>query len=90
MKERVNIKVSGKVQGVFFRASTVDIARKMGIDGWVTNMPDGSVYVEAEADPEKLDTFIKWLHTGPDLSRVDQVIVEDSSPLGESGFQIRH
>jgi len=61
MIKKVNILVSGRVQGVFYRTSTRDKALELGINGWIMNKPDGSVYIEAEADESILDQFIESL-----------------------------
>lgn len=65
MKKHVTLKISGLVQGVFFRAATREQAVALNITGLVRNEPDGSVYVEAEADEQKLMEFVEWCHHGP-------------------------
>jgi acylphosphatase len=72
MIKHLNIKVSGMVQGVFFRASTQKKAEELGIKGFVKNERDGSVYIEAEADEDTLKNFAKWCEQGPPSARVDQ------------------
>jgi len=69
------IKVSGKVQGVFFRASTKDKASELSINGFVRNEADGSVYIEAEGDKTMLDKFVAWCHHGPEHASVTRCIV---------------
>lgn len=54
----INVTVSGRVQGVYFRASTKEVADSLGISGFVKNQPDGSVYLEAEGESEILDSFL--------------------------------
>lgn len=72
--EVLSIRVTGKVQGVFFRKSTEEKAGELGVKGLVRNEDDGSVYIEAQGgDTEK---FIDWLHKGPPRAEVDQVKVE--------------
>jgi len=85
------IKVTGKVQGVWFRKYTMDKALELGLKGFVMNQPDGSVYMEVEAhDKNKLQEFMKWLHTGSPLSKVDRVeILEEKNCEGYTGFEIR-
>lgn len=83
----VRLKISGRVQGVWFRASTQVEARKMGIRGWVRNLPDGSVEVVATGD--QLPEFIRWCHQGPPLARVLSV---EQSPAPEEpwlDFELR-
>jgi acylphosphatase len=80
--KRIAIQVKGKVQGVFYRASTVTKAQQLGVMGFVRNEPDGSVYIEAEGDEEKLNELVAWCKVGPPRARVDEVIVETHSTLG--------
>ena len=72
-KKRVHLIIRGKVQGVFFRASTRDKAKELGLSGFVRNKEDGTVEIEVEGDENQLQRLIDWCHTGPDLSRVDSV-----------------
>ena len=92
MEERLRFRVTGRVQGVFFRACTRDAAREIGVTGWVRNSPDGSVEGEAGGDTAALDAFIEWLHRGSPHSRVDRVEVmdrrEERAPFGD--FEIRY
>jgi acylphosphatase len=69
--------VSGKVQGVFFRASTAKIAEPLGVRGFARNLPDGSVEVLALGDAESLATLAGWLRQGPPLARVDDVTEQE-------------
>lgn len=77
MKKHLNIYIFGKVQGIFFRATASEEAEKLGIKILAENKPDGSVYIEAEGEEEKLDEFIKWCHTGPSLAKVEKVEVDE-------------
>ena len=80
MKDRtIHVIVSGKVQGVYFRASCVDIARKLGIGGWVRNMPDNRVEIMASGGGKVIDEFIKWCGQGPAGARVDEVLLEEKA-----------
>jgi len=82
--------VVGKVQGVWFRDSTRKEAAKLNVFGWVKNMPDGSVYLEAEGEDKPLTQLIKWLHVGSRYSRVDDVEIEWIEPTGSySTFEMR-
>lgn len=65
--------VSGKVQGVFFRASTREQARRLELRGHARNLPDGRVEVWAAGDPAAIDALAQWLSHGPPLARVDSV-----------------
>ena len=84
----LKIKISGKVQGVWFRASTQRKARELGIKGIVKNLSSGEVYVEAEGSEEKLETFIKWCHQGSELSRVDQIEISEIENQNFEDFKI--
>lgn len=82
--------VSGRVQGVCFRASTRDQAVREGIEGWVRNLADGRVEVLADSvDAEALQRFERWLQHGPAHARVDAVGREFSDELAAGGFVIR-
>jgi len=86
-----NIKVIGKVQGVWFRKYTFDKANEMQLKGFVQNETDGSVYIEVEDDDaEKIKRFITWLHTGSPMSKVTKVVPEQSETIvGFDSFEIR-
>jgi acylphosphatase len=88
--KRVRAVVRGDVQGVGFRAATAQEARRAGVAGWVRNLRDGSVEVDAEGTAEAVDALIKWLRRGPSLARVTAVEIDDSPPpAGQEGFTIR-
>ena len=72
--------VSGRVQGVFFRASTCEQAEQLGLTGHALNLKDGRVEVLACGTPEALSTLQRWLNEGPSGARVDQVSVEPANP----------
>ena len=80
--------VSGRVQGVGFRAFVVDAARAEGLAGWVRNLADGRVAVQAEGDAEALARFEWRLWQGPPMARVDDVAGEEVAPAGAIGFRI--
>lgn len=71
--------ISGRVQGVWFRASAQEEAKKLGLTGWARNLQDGRVEVLACGDEENLSQFHQWLHQGPELAKVDEVVIEASS-----------
>jgi acylphosphatase len=87
--KHISIKISGKVQGVFFRASTINIAEKWDIKGFVRNERDGSVYVEAEGEDENLKQFVTWCHHGPLHAEVKHVDIAEGSVQGFTKFEIR-
>lgn len=81
--------VSGKVQGVFFRASTQQRARALGLDGSATNLPDGTVEVVASGDDAAVDALGAWLWTGPPSARVTDVRREPAPERARgSGFDV--
>lgn len=79
--EHFNIRVLGKVQGVFYRANTRKKAYDLGITGFVRNEADGSVYIEAEGRLDNLNEFVSWCRTGPDRAKVEEVQVKSGSEL---------
>jgi len=81
-------KVTGKVQGVFFRKSTEEKARELGLKGSAENLDDGSVRVHAQGDSAKLDKLEDWLREGPPQARVDHLYREERSLSDFDGFQI--
>jgi acylphosphatase len=88
---RVHLRIEGRVQGVYFRASTAEKARQLGITGWVMNCPDGSVEALAQGTRAKLEELVAWCHQGPPGAQVRKVHaawkpVEDDF----EGFRIRH
>ena len=74
MFEHLNISLYGKVQGVFLRRTVRHEAVRIGLKGFVENKPDGSVYIEAEGKPEKLEEFVSWLKSGAGASDGDYKI----------------
>lgn len=79
--------VSGRVQGVFFRASTRDEARRLGLNGYARNLADGRVEVLALGEATAINALAQWLHHGPPLARVAEVVREaaDDEPARD-GF----
>jgi acylphosphatase len=75
--------VCGRVQGVGFRYSCYNEARRLGLSGWVRNREDGAVEVWAEGSREKLDLLLSWLRQGPPGARVDQVQYDIQHPTGK-------
>lgn len=74
------VHVRGRVQGVFFRASTAELARALSLYGHARNEADGSVVILAGGTVDALGQLIQWLHTGPPMARVDSVEVEIIDP----------
>jgi len=91
MKSRVHVIISGRVQGVWFRASTKDKAEQLGLNGWVRNTRDGDVEAVFEGDEEQIKKMINWCHKGPSMARVENVKVE-KQPASDvfNGFSIKY
>ena len=79
----------GRVQGVFFRDSAQDRANAHGVSGWVRNREDGAVEAVLEGPPEAVERVMRFLQTGPERASVEHVDVEEQSPEGLSGFEVR-
>ncbi|MFP3859191.1 MAG: acylphosphatase [Bacteroidales bacterium] len=73
MKQAITLTIKGRVQNVGFRFSALRKAEELNINGYVKNQIDGTVYIEAEGEPEKLNKFINWCHEGPPAANVQQV-----------------
>jgi acylphosphatase len=85
----VRIVVRGRVQGVFFRASFADVARRLELDGWVRNRPDGAVEAVVSGTGDAVDEAIAWCRRGPELARVDSVEVSDERETPrDRGFRV--
>ena len=80
---RAQVLISGRVQGVFYRAYTRDQARIRGLTGWVRNLPDGRVYAVFEGDREKIESILAWCRQGPQFAAVDEVETEWQPYQGE-------
>ncbi|NNE95548.1 MAG: acylphosphatase [Acidimicrobiales bacterium] len=89
MAVRRTILVSGRVQGVGFRASCFREARRLGVVGWVRNLPNRSVEVIAEGELEQVEALIAWCKVGPSFSKVESVQVDEEHPQGERSFEIK-
>lgn len=85
----VRLLISGKVQGVFFRASTRQQAQRLGLRGHAKNLPDGRVEVLAVGDDDAIDSLERWLHEGPPMARVERVVREEADcDAAGAGFSI--
>ncbi|MFO7872470.1 MAG: acylphosphatase [Candidatus Undinarchaeales archaeon] len=90
--KRVKVKIHGKVQGVFYRANTRDTADELEINGWVKNMPDGTVEAVFEGENEKVDEMIEWCKKGSPASDVKKVDVQSEEKIENkkfTGFEVR-
>ena len=90
-KVRALVVVSGKVQGVFYRATTRKVATRLGVQGWVRNNRDGTVEALLEGDASAVNRLIQWCEKGPIHSDVQKVTVTWQGHLGEfDGFEVRY
>ncbi|MBI2134596.1 acylphosphatase [Candidatus Woesearchaeota archaeon] len=88
--KRAHITIHGLVQGVFFRANTIKMARELGLKGYAKNMPDGTVEVVAEGPEEKINELIKFCKKGPEAAKVSKVNIKFEKPKNEfDGFGVR-
>jgi len=85
---RAHVYISGKVQGVGYRLSTQEEAVKLGLTGWVKNLPDGRVEAVLEGEATAVEQMIQWCHQGPRAAIVRDVIVERETPEGLATFQV--
>ena len=85
----LNIKVYGRVQGVFFRDSARRKSEELGLKGFARNEPDGPVYIEAEGTEEALEKLVNWCWEGPEAAKVDKVEIKEGDIKGFKDFQIR-
>jgi acylphosphatase len=89
--KRVHVIVSGRVQGVFFRAVTQQTAKGLNLTGWVRNMADSRVEAVFEGEDEGVNKMLKWCHTGPPAARVEEVLTEEEPYTGEfRDFSIKY
>lgn len=86
---RAHVFIAGKVQGVFFRATTREKARDLGVSGWVRNLEDGRVEAVFEGEPEAVEEMLEFCHEGPEAARVEEVEVQEEEPEGLEGFSVR-
>ena len=83
MTARVHLLITGRVQGVWYRANTQKKAKALDLKGWVKNLPNGQVEAIFEGEKEKIDQIIEWCKKGPSFARVDGVKIEWETPVGK-------
>lgn len=86
---RVRVLVEGRVQGVSFRHYTWLEAHRLGVAGWIRNLPDGRVEAVYEGGREAVEELLTWTRHGPDWARVTELAIHDEAPQSEQGFHIR-
>lgn len=84
------VQVFGKVQGVFYRASSKNRADDLGLVGWVKNELDGSVWIEVQGEDEHVKKFIQWCRHGSEFADVDEVKTKKIGSIDFKDFKIRH
>ncbi|HRO46820.1 acylphosphatase [Agriterribacter sp.] len=82
------ITITGKVQGVFYRGSAREQSERLGVNGEVKNMPDGSVVLIAEGEEEAVKALIAWCHYGPPRAEVQEVAVKEGVIKGYKDFKV--
>ena len=84
------LRAHGRVQGVWYRASTLDEARRLGVKGWVRNMPDGSVEAHAEGEETAVHQLAQWMRQGPRFARVTQVDETPTEIRNFTSFEVEY
>ena len=91
MLKRVHILISGDVQGIGFRFSTIQVARDLKLTGWVRNNPESTVEIIAEGEEESLENLIAWAKEGPKPAKVANVKIDWQKPTGDfDSFDVRY
>jgi acylphosphatase len=85
-----HLSITGRVQGVFYRAWTREQAERLGVTGWVRNCPDGHVEAHVEGDQAAVEQMIERLRDGPPAANVENLRVWDADTLDFDGFEVRH
>jgi acylphosphatase len=87
-QKTIKLMVYGKVQGVFYRKSTLGKAQQLGLNGWVENKADGTVHVVAQGSAEAIQSLIDWCHNGPSQAVVEKVEQKAFAPIETDHFKI--
>ncbi|AEM57372.1 acylphosphatase [Haloarcula hispanica N601] len=88
-RTRAHVFVSGRVQGVYYRATTRERAQDQGVDGWVRNLDDGRVEAVFEGPEDDVEAMVEFCHEGSERANVTDVEVEFEEPEGINGFEVR-
>jgi acylphosphatase len=88
MTQAVDVTVTGRVQGVFFRAEAQQEAYRLGVSGWARNEPDGSVAAHFEGEARAVEAMVAWCREGSTRARVEGVDVRDAEPTGARSFDV--
>jgi acylphosphatase len=84
----VRVRISGRVQGVFFRVSCARLADELGLSGWVRNLPDGDLEAVFQGSGSAVEDMVAWCREGPPHAHVDAVDVRTEEPVPQTGFRI--
>ncbi len=87
---RLHVWVSGVVQGVFYRAATIERARELEVDGWVRNLPDTRVEAVFEGTAEAVGRMLAWAYEGPAHAVVEHIEASAETPRDEQGFRVAY
>jgi len=87
-RRRIHVVVRGRVQGVFFRKATAETAGRLGVSGWVRNLSDGRVELEAEGTVEAVEALLAFCRRGPEQALVEEVVVAHHPLQGDAGFRV--
>ena len=87
-RQAVRCVVTGRVQGVYYRAATAEEAARLMLDGWVKNLADGRVEVVAAGEPDAIAALARWLWEGPPAARVAAVHIEEWTSSVPGGFAV--
>jgi acylphosphatase len=89
-ERRLTLRIRGRVQGVFFRETARQQAERLGVRGWIRNLPDGDVEAVVEGPEDRLEAFARWAHEGPPAAQVEEVRWADGEATGEfDRFEVR-
>jgi acylphosphatase len=88
-RTRAHLFIGGRVQGVTFRESARELARRLGLGGWIRNLADGRVEAVFEGPPEAIERAVAWCRQGPPGARVSDFEVRHEDPTGERDFHVR-
>ena len=86
----VDVRVTGRVQGVGFRWYAEQEAARLGVTGWVRNEPDGTVAAHVEGEPDAVEAMVAWCGRGPSSARVEHLAVRDGRVGGARAFETRY
>lgn len=86
--KHLDIRITGHVQGVFFRLTTKAVADQLGVKGTVQNVADGTVYIEAEGDGFALEEFLEWCREGPEKAEVEKVLPTEGEMKNYRNFEV--